>query len=207
VQYAGFNPYSAFSNATFMITDKATDPDLAFKWADSLGHIEVTQRSIFGVLDRDWAWAKEGEKGIDGEQAWWRSITDIANVPTQNAHWSQMGPTFRSTKTRLSQYVSPEAAPNDVEVILFNQTKDKYEPYKQPSEMTLPPLYFSPDQAQTVAELTPTIQAYVDQTFAQAVTGQIDIEQVWTDYITTLGSMGLDNFISMHQTAVDANKG
>lgn len=88
VQYAGFNPYSAFSNATFMITDKATDPDLAFKWADSLGHIEVTQRSIFGALDRDWAWAKEGEKGIDGEQAWWRSITDIANVPTQNAHWS-----------------------------------------------------------------------------------------------------------------------
>jgi len=207
VQYAGFNAYSAFSNAVFMITDKATDPDLAFKWADSLGHVEVTQRSIFGVLDRDWAWAREGENGIDGEQAWWRSITDIANVPTQNAHWSQMGPTFRSTKTRLSQYVSPEAAPNDVEVILFNQTKDKYEPYKQPSEMTLPPLYFSPDQAQTVAELTPTIQDYVDQTFAQAVTGQIDIEQVWTDYITTLGSMGLDNFLSMHQAAVDANKG
>lgn len=118
-----------------------------------------------------------------------------------------MGPSFRSTKTRLSQYVAPEAAPRDVEVILFNQTKDNYEPYKQPSEMTLPPLYFSPDQAQTVAELTPTIQAYVDQTFAQAVTGQIDIEQVWADYITTLGSMGLDNFISMHQAAVDANKG
>ncbi len=207
IQYAGFNAYSAFSNAVFMITDKATDPDLAFKWADSLGHVEVTQRSIFGVLDRDWAWARKGENGIDGEQAWWRSITDIANVPTQNAHWSQMGPTFRSTKTRLSQYVSPEAAPNDVEVILFNQTKDKYEPYKQPSEMTLPPLYFSPDQAQTVAELTPTIQDYVDQTFAHAVTGQIDIEQVWADYITTLGSMGLDNFISMHQAAVDANKG
>jgi len=207
VQYAGFNPYSAFSNATFMITDKCSNPEIAFRWADALGHIEATQRSIFGELDRDWAWAKEGEKGIDGEQAWWRSITDIANIPLQNAHWSQMGPSFRSSKTRLSQYVAPEAAPRDVEVILYNQTKQNYEPYKQPAEMTLPPVYFSPDEAQTIAELTPTIQAYVDQTFSQAVTGQLDIEQAWSDYTSTLSSMGLDNFISMHQEVIDKSKG
>jgi len=207
VQYAGFNPYSAFSNATFMITDKCKDPEIAFRWADALGHIEATQRSIFGVLDRDWAWAKEGEKGIDGEQAWWRSITDIANVPLQNAHWSQVGPSFRSSKTRLSQYVAPEAAPRDVEVILYNQTKQNYEPYKQPAEMTLPPVYFSPDEAQTIAELTPTIQAYVDQTFSQAVTGQLDIEQAWSDYTSTLSGMGLDNFVAMHQEVIDKSKG
>ena len=204
VQYAGFNPYAAFANASFMITDKCENKELALRWADALGHIEVTQRSIFGVLDRDWAWANVGETGIDGEQAWWRSITDIANVPLQNAHWSQMGPSFRSTETRLRQYVAPEAAPRDVEVILYNQTKNNYEPYAQPAEMTLPPIYFSPDQAQTVAELTPTIQDYVDQMFAQGVTGQLDIEQAWDDYISTLNGMGLENFIAMHQEVYDA---
>ncbi len=206
VQWAGFNPYAAISNATFMITDKCKDQDLAFRWADALGHVEVTQRSIFGELDRDWAWAKEGEMGIDGEQAWWRSITDIANVPIQNAHWSQMGPSYRSSKTRLSQYVAPEAAPNDVEVILFNQTKENYEPFKQPAEMTLPPTYFSPDQAQVIAELTPTIQSLVDQTFAQAVTGQSDIEQIWTDYLSQLNAMGLDKFVGMYQDVYEASK-
>ena len=206
VQWAGFNPYIAISNATFMITDKCKDPELALKWADALGHFEATQRSIFGVLDRDWAWAREGEKGIDGEQAWWKSITDIANVPTQNAHWSQVGPSYRSSKTRLSEYVPAEKAPNAVEVILYNQTKEKYEPFKQPADMTLPPTYFSPDQAQTIAELTPTIQSFVDQTFAQAITGQSDIEQIWTDYTSQLNAMGLDKFVGMYQDVYDASK-
>lgn len=206
-RYAGFNPYSAFSNATFLITDKCQNPELALRWADALGHIEATQRSIFGVLDRDWAWAKVGEKGIDGEQAWWRSITDIANIPSQNAHWSQMGPSFRSADTRLRQYVAPEDAPTDVEVILYNRTKEDYEPYAAPADFALPPLYFDSDAAQTVAELTLTIQNYVDQTFAQAVTGQIDIEQAWEDYTASLSSMGLDNFVALHQDAYDKAKG
>ncbi|HWK81431.1 MAG TPA: hypothetical protein VNP95_11710, partial [Thermomicrobiales bacterium] len=159
------------------------------------------------VLDRDWAWSLVGEKGIDGEQAWWRSITDIANVPSQNAHWSQVGPSFRSADTRLRQYVAPEDAPTDVEVILYNRTKEDYEPYAAPADFALPPLYFDSDAAQTVAELTLTIQNYVDQTFAQAVTGQIDIEQAWGDYTSSLSSMGLDNFVALHQDAYDKAKG
>ena len=206
-RYAGYAPYSPFSNPVFMITDKCQNPELALRWADALGHIEATQRSIFGVLDRDWAWSLVGEKGIDGEQAWWRSITDIANVASQNAHWSQMGPSFRSTETRLRQYVAPEDAPTDVEVILFNRTKEDYEPYAAPAETALPPLIFDADAAETVAELTITIQNYVDETFAQGVTGQIDIEQAWPDYIASLNGMGLENFIALHQDAFDKTKG
>ena len=207
VQWAGFNPFISTNLGTFLITDKCKDPELALKWADALGHIEATTRSIHGVKDRDWAWASEGETGINGKQAIWRSITNMANVPSQNVHWSQVGTSYRSNDYRLGQYVAPEEAPNAVEVILFNQTKEKYEPYKQPAEMALPTLYFSPDQAQTVAELTPTIQAYVDQTFAQAVTGQIDIEQAWSDYTSTLSGMGLDDFVAMHQDVFDASQG
>lgn len=206
-RYAGFAPYSAFSNAQFMITDKCKDPELALRWIDAMGHIEVTQRSIFGVLDRDWEWSLVGQKGIDGDQAWWASLTDIANVPSQNVHWSQTGMSFRSARTRLSNYVPPEKAPTDVEVILYNQTKNNYEPYAAPAETALPPLYFDADAAQTVAELTITIQNYVDETFASAVTGQLDIEQAWSDYTSTLSSMGLDNFIALHQDAYDKTKG
>ncbi|MGI8485278.1 MAG: DUF3502 domain-containing protein, partial [Thermomicrobiales bacterium] len=102
--------------------------------------------------------------------------------------------------------VPAEKAPNAVEVILYNQTKEKYEPFKQPADMTLPPTYFSPDQAQVIAELTPTIQSLVDQTFAQAVTGQSDIEQIWTDYLSQLNAMGLDKFVDMYQDVYDASK-
>lgn len=207
VRYAGYNPYIAANIGRFIITDKCADPELAFTWADSLMEIEATTRSIHGVKDRDWAWASEGEKGINGEQAIWRSITNIANVPSQNAHWSQAGPSFRSNAYRLGEYVPEEDAPRHVEVILYNQTKDKYEPYKQPDEMTLPPLYFGEEASQFIAELQPTIKAAVDEFLAQCVTGQQDVEQGWEGYLSSLESMGLQQFVAYHQEAFDATSG
>jgi putative aldouronate transport system substrate-binding protein len=204
VRYAGFNPYGSSSNGAFIITDKCENPELAFKWADALGHIEATTRSIHGVKDRDWAWANEGDLGINGKQAIWKSITDIANVPSQNAHWSQAGPSFRSNDYRLGQYVPEEIAEFDIEVILYNETTNNYLPYKQPDEMTLPPLYFSEDQAQFVAEATPTIEALVDETFARAVSGQLDIDAEWENYLGQLEGMGLTQFIASHQEVYDA---
>jgi putative aldouronate transport system substrate-binding protein len=207
VRYAGYNPYIAAGVGEFIITDKCQNPELAFRWADALGEIEATTRSIHGVKDRDWAWASEGEQGINGEQAIWKSITNIANVPSQNAHWSQTGPTYRSNAYRLGEYVPEDEAPRHVEVILYNETKNNYEPYKQPAEMALPPLYFSEEAAQFIAELQPTIQAAVEETFAQAVTGQINIEQAWEGYLGTLEGMGLAQFVAYHQEAYDATKG
>jgi putative aldouronate transport system substrate-binding protein len=204
VRWAGFNPYGSSSNGAFIITDRCENPELAFKWADALGHIEATTRSIHGVKGRDWDWANEGDIGINGEQAIWKSISDIANVPSQNAHWSQAGPSFRSNDYRLGQYVPEEIAEFDIEVILYNQTNENYLPYAQPEEMTLPPLYFSEDQAQFVAEVTPTIEAYVDETFARAISGQIDIEAEWENYVSSLEAMGLSQFVAAHQEVYDA---
>ncbi|MEJ7902142.1 MAG: hypothetical protein WKF63_09855, partial [Thermomicrobiales bacterium] len=172
--------------------------------ADALGHIEATTRSIHGVKGRDWDWANEGDIGINGEQAIWKSISDIANVPSQNAHWSQAGPSFRSNDYRLGQYVPEEIAEFDIEVILYNQTNENYLPYAQPDDMTLPPLYFGEDAAQFVAEVTPTIEAYVDETFARAISGQIDIEAEWENYLASLEAMGLSQFVAAHQEVYDA---
>jgi putative aldouronate transport system substrate-binding protein len=103
--------------------------------------------------------------------------------------------------------VPEEDAPRHVEVILYNETKDKYEPYQQPAEMTLPPLYFSEEASQFVAELAPTIEAAVDETLALAVTGQSNIEETWEGYLASLDSMGLEQFIAYHQEAFDGASG
>jgi putative aldouronate transport system substrate-binding protein len=207
VRYAGYNPFVAAIVGSFIITDKCANPELAFAWADSLMEIEATTRSIHGVKDRDWAWANEGDLGINGEQAIWKSITNIANVPSQNAHWSQTGPTYRSNAYRLGEYVPEEDAPRHVEVILYNETRDKYEPYQQPAEMALPPLYFGEEASQFVAELAPTIEAAVDETLALAVTGQSNIDEAWEGYLASLESMGLEQFIAYHQEAFDGASG
>ncbi len=136
-----------------------------------------------------------------------KSLSDIANVPTQNVHWSRAGPSYRSSDYRLGQYVAPENAEFDIEVILYNQTLENYEPYKQPDSMTLPPLSFNGDQAQVVAELTPRIEALVDETFSRAVMGQINIDDAWQGYLDSLEGLGLSAFVQSHGAVLDAHSG
>jgi hypothetical protein len=45
----GTTPYASSNNGAFIITNNASDPELAFKWADALDHIEATTRSIHKV--------------------------------------------------------------------------------------------------------------------------------------------------------------
>lgn len=203
VRYAMHDTFQAPIVGTFIITDKCENPELAMKWADYLGRIEPTTRSIHGVKDEDWRWAYEGEIGIDGDQGMWASITDIANIPSQNVHWSQDGPSVRSSDYRLSQVIPPEKTETDLEVILFNVTKERYEPYVPTEPMNLPDLYFSVDQANQVATIMPQLETYVDETFAQAVTGQIDIEAEWENYLANLESIGLSTFVDLHQQVLD----
>jgi putative aldouronate transport system substrate-binding protein len=191
---------------TFIITDKCENPELAMRWADFLGHMEPTTRSIHGVKDTDWRWANEGEIGIDGEQAWWASITDVANIPSQNVHWSQDGPSVRTSKYRLAQVVEN---PDDItpganlEVVLYNLTNERYAPYVPAEPMNLPPMYFTEDQANEIATVMPQLQDFVDETLAQAVTGQFDIEAEWESYLANLEAIGLSRFVEIHQNVLD----
>jgi len=187
----------------FFITDKCENPELAMRWADYFGKVEPTTRSIHGVKDTDWRWAYEGETGIDGEQAIWHSITDVANIPSQNIHWSQDGPSYRSSDYRLSQVVNPETADIDIEVILYNLTKERYEPYAPAEPMNLPPMYFNEEQANQVATILPQLETFVDETLAQAVTGQIDIESEWESYLSNLEAIGLSTFVDLYQQVLD----
>jgi len=205
-RYSMHDTFQAPIVGTFIITDKCQNPELAMKWADFLGRVEPTTRSIHGVKDEDWRWAYEGEIGIDGEQAWWHSITDVANIPSQNIHWSQDGPSVRTAKYRLSQVVpDPDniTAGANLEVVLYNLTKERYAPYAPEQPMNLPPMYFTVEQANEVATILPQLETYVNETFAQAVTGQLDIESEWDNYLANLEAIGLSTFVDLHQQVLD----
>lgn len=203
VRYSMHDTYQAPIVGTFIITDQCQNPELAMQWADYLARIEPTTRSIHGVKDTDWRWAYEGEIGIDGDQGLWFTITNIANVPTQNVHWSQDGPSYRSNDYRLSQVIDPEIRNVATEAILYEQTMEKYKPYAPAEPMNLPPLYFDEAQANQVATILPQLETYVDETFAQAVTGQIDIDAEWESYLANLEGIGLSTFVDLHQQVLD----
>ncbi|MGH2562598.1 MAG: extracellular solute-binding protein [Thermomicrobiales bacterium] len=202
VRFAAYDPYQRFVTGNFIITNACENPELAFRWADGLYDLEATTRAGHGVPGEHWRWAEEGEVGIDGRPAIWKRLVSFGQL--QNYCWRQTGPWLKSNELRLGEAIDPAEADQNLEAILYRETKENYEPHQQPAEWTLPPLFFTEEQAQQVAEIGTTIGDYVEQTFAAAITGSFDIEGQWEEYLATLEGMGLPQYLQIHQEVFDA---
>ncbi|WP_062105885.1 ABC transporter substrate-binding protein [Bacillus niameyensis] len=197
-QVAWYQP-SVPSRASFIITNQAKYPEIALRWAEGFYQEEVTLRAEAGELDKDWRWAKEGEIGINGEQAVWARLTSFGEV--QNTHWAQTGPLIRTDEFRLGEVESKELP---LPVILYNETKEKYEPYKLDEKKVVPPLYFNEEQSRELAEIETTIENFVNESNARFISGDDNIESGWGKYKEALKGMNIDRYIEIYQEAYDA---
>ncbi|MEK3890085.1 ABC transporter substrate-binding protein [Bacillus sp. FSL K6-3431] len=186
------------ARAGYIITNQAKHPEVALRWAEGFYDPEVTLRAEAGEPDKDWRWAEDGETGIDGEAAMWARLSSFGQM--QNSHWSQRGPLIRTNEFRLGEVESKEVP---LEPFLYNETKDKYEPYKDESK-ALPPLYFSEEQSAELSELETTITSFVEESNARFISGDEDIEKGWKTYLKTLEGMNVERFIEIYQEAYDA---
>ena len=202
---AGFSvqassPYAPFIGGKFIITSAAKNPEIALRWADGFYQQEVELNAYWGLKDVGWRWAKEGEKGIHGNQALYAMLKTWGNV--QNDHWNQSNPGLRSSDWRLGQ-VSDN--PWELETVLYRETK-KLEPLKADPELYVPPLFLSAEQAQETAELEAGIKKYVDEMMARFILGDADIEAEWETYVQTLNDMGLPRYLEIQQAAYDSKQ-
>jgi putative aldouronate transport system substrate-binding protein len=204
VRYAAWNPYlPAFPAAA--ITNACQNPALAVAWIDTLLWQEATLREDRGPLDQDWRWALEGEVDVLGGQALWKLLV-IHDQPT-NQSWQGTGPIYFSRRMFSGIAIDPAAIDLNLEKILHDTTANDYEPYKQPREMTLPPLAFTNDQAIAIADPEATIGTYVQQMLAQFVRGEADLDAGWDSYLATLEGMGLAPYLEVYQAVYDAKYG
>jgi len=194
------SPYAPLSQARFIITKAAKNPEIALRWADGFFQQEVEMNAYWGLKDDGWRWAKEGEKGIHGQQALYAALKTWGNV--QNDHWNQSNPSFRSSDWRLGQ-VSDN--PWELETVLYRETK-KLEPLKQDPEKSVPPLFLNAEQAQEAGELEAGIRKYVDEMMTRFISGDADLEAEWETYVQTLQEMGLPRYLEIQQAAYDAKQ-
>ncbi len=203
-RYAAWNPYQP-AYAAAAITNACKDPALAVAWIDTLLWQEATLRQDRGPLDEDWRWALEGEIDVEGEQALWKLLV-IHSEPT-NQSWQGTGPLYMSRHMFSSIAVDPEAMDLNLEKVLHDATANNYEPYKQPREMTLPPLAFTAEQAVAIADPEAAIGQFVQQMMAQFIRGEADLDADWDTYLSTLEQMGLTPYVQVYQDAYDAKYG
>lgn len=205
---AAWNPYPVPNGqwANFIITNANKHPEISMRWADGLYEQDATLRSVFGQEGVHWKWLggkESGKLGMNGKPALWERIQNM-NAAVQNITWQQRGISFRSSEFWGGELADMEN--NLDQVLLYRETKRAMEPFKQPLETIVPPLFFNEQQASELADLTKTINDYVMEMFARFVIGDVDITKEWDSYLKTLEKMNLKKYVQIHQDAYDAMK-
>jgi putative aldouronate transport system substrate-binding protein len=200
VQVTQYDPYQV-APGQFVITNKAKNPEAAFRFADALYDREITLRSTIGEPDVDWRWATADEIGLNGEPAVYMDMSKFG--VTQNKQWSQTGIAYRPNSLRLGLVANPD---NPLDSILYNETKEKYEPYRVNVETVLPPINFTVDQSSEIADLSKTIYDYTNEMMARFIIGDADINTGWDQYLATLDSMNLSRYLEIYQEAYETYK-
>lgn len=200
VQYANWN-YRTDRSRPFVITSDCENPEVLVQWASTMLELEATLRGTNGNED-NWQYAEEGDPAINGKQAIWKR--DQWPAPSGTS-WGSYSMLYNSNDFRLSQYSDPDNP--DLERALFVAT-EAYEPYQQPEDFQLPAMIFDSSQAATRADIAATLETYVRENMAKFAVGELDIDDdaAWDDYVTAFDSIGVPEYIDLHQQAYDARQ-
>ena len=188
-----------YGGGEWTITDKSAHPEAAFRLGDAFYEPDLVLHSTHGREGIEWAWAEPGEIGINGRQAVWKALVGYG-AGGRKSWWGQFGPQVRSSDFRLGQ-VRDEGI--SLEVILYEETRDKMEPYQVNPEIIVPPLSFSEDVSAEITDLESALGTYMTEMIARFITGDADIEDDWDDYLAELERIGLPRYIELMQEAYD----
>ena len=197
LRIARYNP--PYGGGAWAITDRAANPDAAFRLGDAFYEKDVMLHNLYGREGIEWAWAEPGELGINGLQAVWKALVGRGEI-NSTSWWNQAGPNIQSAAFRLGQV---NDGPESLEVVLFNETKIKMEPYQADIDMIIPPLNFDEDVTAEYIDLEGTLATYVNEMIARFIVGDVDIEDGWDDYLAELDTIGLPRYIELMQEAYD----
>jgi putative aldouronate transport system substrate-binding protein len=203
LQVAPFAPSSTMTGE-FIITKAAKHPEVAMRFADFLYDMDVIWKLQKGEEGLNWRKPLPGEVGANGKPALFAQLAPIAEEKSNN-NWYQRGLNATPDSQRYTSAVDPKA-PKPQAVILYEATKNLYEPYQQKADTIIPMLFMDADQGKQIVDYSKTIGTYVEEMFARFVTGDLDIDKGWDAYLSQLKSQNLDKLVAIYQAAYDAKK-
>lgn len=204
---AAWNPYVMYQTGMTFISSTCEYPEAAFRLIDYLATPEGSRRSAHGIEGVHWRKAKEGELGIDGEQA---IVTLIEGANKENVSWGQLAGLVRLPKDTVAITTNQDpyaegVHPLDGRQIVMYKASLEHEKVRQPLESVMPDLYMSEDAAEEMALLKTNIMDYHAESLVRFITGDLDIDKDWDAYVQQLNSIGLDRYLELLQKAYDAS--
>ena len=174
---------------TFVVTDKCEYPEIAVAWADQWYSEDGGILAWMGI---------EGEsfQYTDEEGHWEWILGDYESVVDMREHMGFQGaanhPGVQPEAWRMGTSDPSETQLSEQRQRLIDAGGDPF-----------PTLNFSDADNKTIATVNADIDPYVNQYMAQVVTGELDLESSWEEYIATLNNMGLQDMVSIYQKAYE----
>ncbi len=196
-EYVGLNPFNGkhtmpsgngLGYGALCITDKCTNPELICQWADYFYCEEGAILGRMGVAGVTFSLDDNGmyEWIIDGE--WGGDITSVRNKACMFGWYPAP-----LAKAKLFD----EGNTNPEELFLYEQRKALLEYAAEP----YPTLNWTEDELAERADLITTITSYYYEYMAQVITGQLDLDATWDEYLSNMDAMGASRLHEIDQAA------
>ena len=201
IQFCPQAPASA--NIVAAVSKNCKNPEAAFRMLDLMVSEDCSIMARWGQENVDWRRAAEGDKGMYEDAGYGPFLLEsnpIWGTP-QNQHWMQTGPFIRQYAIAAGMVWDGNTA--NTEYMIAKGIGGYLN--KAPSEYITKLVYTADEEARR-NELQTGVEDYVNSSVAAFATGSMSVENDWDSYLAQLNTLGLEELLSIYQTAYDRMK-
>lgn len=177
----------------FVLTDKATNPEVMVRWMDYFYSDEGIRMFFMGWKDDTY------EEDADGNVDY---VDAIKNNPDGLSLDQAVGQSliwpggYYPGFVKQKYFKGAEGLPTSVE------NAQKAEPYVIPQDKIWPAFNFTADEQSELTGIQTDINTYVDEMRDKFISGNESFDN-WDQYVATLQKMGLDRYLAIYQSAAE----
>lgn len=213
VRYAAPKATSSYTGNGY-VSKNCENPELAVALMDFLGSLEASLVQFYGPEGIRWEWTDEGTS-LKGETPVWRVISDYKCKEDGSVDWKYYGYEKEYSAAAWNSSAcfgnQPRSLKDDMlivdptielEAILYEGAL-RYDALSVPVENVLPIMNYNADDAKMISDYSLSIGQYVQQSMVEFITGKVNIDEGWDNYVKQLENMGLADYIDVYQRNYD----
>lgn len=195
-------PYTpTTANAHFVITSSCDNPEAAFRLGDLLCSEKFTIMNRWGIEGIDWIKPTQDAVSLYAFLGYEPLIMTTGystwGAP-QNQYWASQGPFIRGYRLQCGQVWNGD--PFDSEYMIA-QIMPEYIG-KGPAEY-ISMLNYTIEENEQLSEPLATVNSYVKEMQLQFITGLLNLDRDWDEYLRQLYASDLDTVLSIMQNAYE----
>lgn len=212
IRLAASGLISYFQNCRGVVSKNCEHPEIAvalFDWLMNDDPSRIQSNGPEGI-----GWKRVDFTDEDGVHKTWQPLP----VDWSTVDWSQVGngksyapdhvgwaaDAFINNSSMDKQTESYDDTPHDVSLgYILNTAWQSYAKYAPSPDSLVPDIAFDVDASKQISDFTLTIGAYVNQATVQFITGAVDIDTEWPNYLDKLNKMGLNDYLAVYQSGYD----